>query len=214
LLGTYAIDKELATFLGRPPRISWRHIDVDLPLDITYEELLSEPEIRDAAISGLDKDGWNANGVVSRISFARSMFVMGRVRELVLELSLNSRIDDIEGRIREILEVARETRNTLPARFKKINQISAMTIEESETNMMSLYFQLDCLYNELIMQRILVKRTGHESGTLKGIAHDMLATLLAITGSRAPDGTDNNTVAWNVSSNGCIFLLIHSVDLN
>ncbi|OKL58737.1 hypothetical protein UA08_06318 [Talaromyces atroroseus] len=198
LLGAYAIDKELATFLGRPPRISWRHIDIDLPLDISYEELLAEPEIRDAAIARLDKDGWSSNGTVSKISFARAMFVMGRVRELVLELSLNSRIDDIESRIEQISKIAKETRNTLPARFHK-GEINTMTGLQPEITFMSLYFDLDCLYNEFIMQRILVKRTGRGSNTLKRIAHGMLDTLLALTGSRAPDGTDNNTVAWNVS---------------
>ncbi|EED15913.1 C6 transcription factor, putative [Talaromyces stipitatus ATCC 10500] len=202
LLGAYLVDKELATFLGRPPRISWRHIDVDLPLDITYNELLAEPEIRDAAIARLDQDGWNTQGIVSRITFARAMYKMGRVRELVLELSLNSRHEDLDRKILETTNLAAEIRSKLPPRLNSSQFLDGVTIGESESNLMARIFHLECLYNELIMQRILVKRTGHESLGLRSIAHEMLNNLLVLNGNRAPDGRDNNTVAWNTSFYG------------
>uniref|UniRef100_A0A093XJ68 Pyrimidine pathway regulatory protein 1 n=1 Tax=Talaromyces marneffei PM1 TaxID=1077442 RepID=A0A093XJ68_TALMA len=200
LLGAYSIDKELATFLGRPPRISWRHIDVDLPLDITYNELLAEPEIRDAAIAQLDEDGWNTQGIVSRTTFVRSMYKIGQVRELVLELSLNSPLENLERRILEITELAAEIRSQLPPRLQAVSYNDSVTL--SESNLMTLCFHLECLYNELIMQRILVKRTGYESQRLRSVAHEMLSALLIVNGHRAPDGRDNNTVAWNTSFYG------------
>lgn len=204
LLGAYAVDKELATFLGRPPRISWRHIDVDPPLDITYNELLAEPEIRDAAIAQLDQDGWNTKGMVSKTTFVRAMYKMGQVRELVLELSLNSRHEDLERKILDITSLATEIRSQLPPRLRTVGYNNDLTPWESETNLMTLCFHLECLYNELIMQRILIKRTGHESQKLRSIAHDMLKHLLLVNGNRAPDGRDNNSVAWNVSIRSCI----------
>lgn len=197
LLGAYSIDKELATFLGRPPRISWRHIDVDPPLDITYDELISEPEIRDAAISQLDDNGWNKTGKVSTTSFARAIFLMGRIRERVLELSFNSLIDDLEGEITKISNLSRETRSKLPAHFRQVSWVDVTTGPVSETKLMSLCIHMDSLYNELIMQRILVKRTGHESNTLTVIAHEMLNTVL-VTISRLRDANKRYNVAWNV----------------
>lgn len=201
LLGAYAIDKELATFLGRPPRISCRHIDVDLPLDITYDELLAEPDIRDAAIAQLNQDGWNTRGIITRTTFVRAMYKIGQVRELVLELSLNSHREDLEKKILDITNIATKIRSQLPPRLRTVNYSDGVTPWESESNLMALCFHLECLYNELIMQRILVKRTGHESQKLRSIAHEMLNTLLLVNGNRAPDGRDNNTVAWNV----CVF---------
>uniref|UniRef100_A0A093UZB0 Uncharacterized protein n=1 Tax=Talaromyces marneffei PM1 TaxID=1077442 RepID=A0A093UZB0_TALMA len=185
---------------GRPPRISWRHIDVDLPLDITYNELLAEPEIRDAAIAQLDEDGWNTQGIVSRTTFVRSMYKIGQVRELVLELSLNSPLENLERRILEITELAAEIRSQLPPRLQAVSYNDSVTL--SESNLMTLCFHLECLYNELIMQRILVKRTGYESQRLRSVAHEMLSALLIVNGHRAPDGRDNNTVAWNTSFYG------------
>lgn len=198
LLGAYAVDKELATFLGRPPRISYRHINVDPPLDITYDELLAEPDIRDATMAQLDQDGWNTRGIVTKTTFVRAIYKIGQVRELVLELSLNARLEDLEMKILDITNLAAEIRSRLPPRFRTVSYSDGVTMWESESNLMTLCFHLECLYNELIMQRILVKRTGHESLKLRTIAHEMLNTLLLVNGNRAPDGRDNNTVAWNV----------------
>lgn len=199
LLGAYAVDKELATFLGRPPRISYRHINVDPPLDISYAELLAEPDIRDAAIAQLDQDGWNTRGIVTKTTFVRAMYKIGQVRELVLELSLNARLEDLEMKMLDITNLTAEIRSQLPPRFRSVSYSDGVTPWESESNLMALCFHLECLYNELIMQRILVKRTGHESQKLRNIAHEMLNTLLVVNGNRAPDGRDNNTVAWNAS---------------
>lgn len=199
LLGAYTIDKELATFLGRPPRISCRHIDVDLPLDITYNELLAEPEIRDAAIAQLDQDGWNTHGKFSKTTFVRAMYKMGQVRELVLELSLNSCVEGLEKKIFDIKNLADDIRSQLPPRLRTVDYNNVVTPWDSETNLWTLCFHMECLYNELIMQRILVKKTCHESQKLRSVAHEMLTTLLLVNGNRAPDGRDNNTVAWNVS---------------
>lgn len=99
VVGSYALDKELATFLGRPPRISWRHLDIDLPLDVEFSDIIGEPQVREAALAKIDSDGWNTE-TISNVSYARVMHKMGPMREFVLEISLNPRIyDDLEGRI-------------------------------------------------------------------------------------------------------------------
>jgi chromatin structure-remodeling complex subunit RSC3/30 len=192
-------------------------MDVDLPLDITYNELLAEPEIRDAAIAQLDQEGWNTQGIVSRTTFLRAMYKMGQVRELVLELSLNSRLEDLKRRILDITELAAKIRSQLPPQLQTAGYNDGVITWASESNLMTRWFHLEYLYNELIMQRILVKRTGHESQKLRSVAHEMLSTLLIVNGCRAPDGRDNNTVAWNVSVHSWVlfcpwvaaFILIH-----
>lgn len=199
LVGSYMADKELATFLGRPPRISWRYINVEPPLDITYGELFAEPEIRDAAIRQLDRDGWNTREEPTHSTFIRAMYRMGPVRELVLELSLNSSIDNLESKIAEITELASSIRSKLPPAFRDPSSANTTTWS-CQANVWLRGFQLEGLYNDLIMQRILVKRIGREPYLLRNIAHEMLNILLSLNFNRSVDGRDDNTVEWFVSN--------------
>jgi hypothetical protein len=67
----YQFDKGIATFLGRPPQISWRHSDCCLPLDIGDHVLTGDPEILDAAQTSLDPQGWNMGKAYQRATWIR-----------------------------------------------------------------------------------------------------------------------------------------------
>lgn len=66
---SYNQDKFISTFVGRPIRISKRHTDVALPLDLSDEEVTGDPTVLDQAIRALDKDGWNTKGRWLRASW-------------------------------------------------------------------------------------------------------------------------------------------------
>lgn len=66
---SYNQDKFISTFVGRPIRISKRHTDVALPLDLSDEEVTGDPTVLDQAIKALDKDGWNTKGRWLRASW-------------------------------------------------------------------------------------------------------------------------------------------------
>jgi len=85
---SYQLDKSIATFLGRPPRISWRHSDCRLPLDISDEALTGQPHTLEAAKRYLDADGWNTEKVHQQSSWIRLRFIISTFREEILELSL------------------------------------------------------------------------------------------------------------------------------
>jgi hypothetical protein len=85
---SYQLDKSIATFLGRPPRISWRHSDCLLPLDISDEALAGPPHTLEAAQRSLDTNGWNTNKVYQPASWIRLRFIISTFREEILELSL------------------------------------------------------------------------------------------------------------------------------
>lgn len=95
----YACDKELATFLGFPPLIAYRFCRMQLPLDLEPAEVISEPAVRVAAINKLDANGWNTKRLIKGTSWSRMAVSLGHVRELVLELSLDSRDHDILQRV-------------------------------------------------------------------------------------------------------------------
>lgn len=217
VVGSYALDKELATFLGRPPRLSWRHLDIELPLDVDYNDIMAEPHVRDASLAKIDSEGWNTEETISNVTYARVMYKMGPVREFVLEVSLNSRIyDDLEGKIasviffspaviitlisihREIYAMSQKIRNQLPPTLCWDRETLDGLEQDRDKGYVTLGTHLNFLHCEFIMQRTLVKRKGSGSEALLNIAHEMLSVLLIAISHRSRDGRDNNTMAWTV----------------
>lgn len=95
MAAAYMMDKHLATFLGRPPQIIWRYCDVQLPLDLRYDEILADPPTRDAAINKLDANGWNSQGVIQPAQWMRVGLLVSSIGEQILELSLSRCVDDL-----------------------------------------------------------------------------------------------------------------------
>ena len=89
----FATDKQLATFTGRPPALSRRYCNCQLPLDLTEAQLEAEGEELDQILSRLDVNGWNTDGVVSRASISRAWMLLSLVRDEILELSLGPAIE-------------------------------------------------------------------------------------------------------------------------
>jgi chromatin structure-remodeling complex subunit RSC3/30 len=96
----FSADKQMATFLGRPPRISWRFCNVSLPLDISFKDAIAEPSVREIALSRLNANGWNTIESDMQAVWLRVALLMGPVREKILELSLNQQADDLPARIK------------------------------------------------------------------------------------------------------------------
>lgn len=95
----YTLDQALASFIGRPPLICWRYCSFDIPLDLSSDEIIAEPSVRDAAIAKLDSDGWNQFESLEKGSGVRAFLFMSIGRERVLELSLDSQIDGLAERV-------------------------------------------------------------------------------------------------------------------
>lgn len=94
-ISVYGRDKVVATFLGRPPRLSHRYCKMEPPLDLSDRELfLDAPEL-ELAISKLDTNGWNTSGNLSRTTWIRVWFQHCQVREDILEIALGSQDQDI-----------------------------------------------------------------------------------------------------------------------
>ena len=82
------MDKGLATFTGRPPSLSRRYVNCQLPLDLSPDELMAEGEVLSQAIARLDSDGWNTDGEVYSSTVIRAWTLLSLVRDEILELSL------------------------------------------------------------------------------------------------------------------------------
>ncbi|KAL4996596.1 hypothetical protein BDV10DRAFT_195781 [Aspergillus recurvatus] len=102
--GLYHNDKNIATFFGRPPRISWRHSDCKVPLDISEEALLGDEQGLERAMAELDSEGWNANATYRRASWYRLRFLVSSFREEILELSLRPLDHEAAERLRLLVQ--------------------------------------------------------------------------------------------------------------
>lgn len=92
----YHHDKFLATFHGRPPRISYRHCVDNLPVDLSDAQMsLPRAELREAYVQ-LDPDGTTHEGPLSHSTWRRGRWPLRKLREDILELVLGS-ADDTEG---------------------------------------------------------------------------------------------------------------------
>ncbi|KAJ5925817.1 hypothetical protein N7454_007327 [Penicillium verhagenii] len=180
LMGSaFSSDKQLATFLGRPPRISWRFCDIALPLDLSFAEIIAEPEVRDRALSRLDTDGWNTEESDTQAVWLRVSLIMGPVRESILELSLNQQGDNLPGRIEELLQQSHEAWSGLPS-FLHQTQDEILDFKHS----IFLQLHLDYLYDQFFLFRILSKRQNTWAPELVKVSHEILSEVLLLVDGR------------------------------
>lgn len=91
----HELDKGLATFVGRPPRLYRRHHDAGAPLDLSEDVLFGTPVGLHAAIKELDGEGWNTKGLVHPASRFRVQYKLITIREEALELALSNNAEDV-----------------------------------------------------------------------------------------------------------------------
>lgn len=89
-ISAYGHDKVVATFLGRPPRLSQRYCHMEYPLDLSDDELFLQGDELDAVLSALDEGGWNTSGNLNRATWLRVWFWHCQLREDILEIALGS----------------------------------------------------------------------------------------------------------------------------
>lgn len=94
----YSHEKFLAAFLGRPPRISYRHCVVQEPLDLTDEQIcMDEPELSEA-LAAL-RDGWSVTGPPNRMTWRKVNSARNMIREDILEIALAPLSRNIDSQI-------------------------------------------------------------------------------------------------------------------
>ena len=84
-MAAYQLDKFIATLLDLPPRILRRYSDCKMPLELTDQELLSEPDELATARARLSPDGWRPDVQYIPATWQRLRFELGVLREDILE---------------------------------------------------------------------------------------------------------------------------------
>ncbi|KAI7540078.1 hypothetical protein KC331_g9375 [Hortaea werneckii] len=101
-VSAYGRDKQTATFLGRPPRLSYRYCKMEEPLDVPDQMLFVEGIEPADILARVDDNGWNTNQILTATTWKRVWFQHCRIREDILELALGSDDGDISSRAAQI----------------------------------------------------------------------------------------------------------------
>ncbi|KAI1654036.1 hypothetical protein F4813DRAFT_382961 [Daldinia decipiens] len=179
----YGAEIGISTFTGRPPRISHRYCNLQPPLDLAVSQLLLEGDDLTLALASLDEKGFNTSGRVRRVTWIRIWIGFAIQREDILDLALGpytcdeilQRAEDIKNRHRRYIE-------ELPEFIKKIRD-SPIEIEgrpPTEILFMIVIHQ-SFRSNDLLLQRVLIRKAGASSEELICLARSILKDILLIS---------------------------------
>ncbi|KAF9640792.1 hypothetical protein BFW01_g12598 [Lasiodiplodia theobromae] len=180
----FAHDKWLAAFLGRPPRLSYRYCVVQLPLDLTDQQLLSHGPDLEAALATLDSEGWSKGTRVQRRTWTRAWVQYCTIREDILELSIGAPVENIVDRAREIQRKAQHTWDALPTYLRQDPEHIWNNQKPPIECLYLIFIHIEHLYNEFLLQRALIKRAGADTRELLQVAVRLLADIITVAGKR------------------------------
>ncbi|RHZ58701.1 hypothetical protein CDV55_105887 [Aspergillus turcosus] len=169
MVGAYGMDKDLALFLGRPPRICKQYCNIQSPLDLTWEELIAPPGVRQAALLKLDAQGWNTEGKLGSGARGRTIHLACLIREDILELSIGHGRDNVEEHAERVLKRARQWRSELPA---------FLQWDPESINPELATLHLEFLHQDFLIYSTLVKRIGKGHDALIRISLEIITCLL------------------------------------
>ncbi|KAI1398498.1 hypothetical protein F4819DRAFT_28264 [Hypoxylon fuscum] len=179
----YSAEIGIATFLGRPPRISYRYCNLQPPLDLTVAQISLEGNELALALAGLDENGFNTTGRIYRVTWMKTWLGCAPEREAILDLALAQytrdeilqRADDIQRRSKKYLE-------SLPSFIKKVRD-GRLEIEGKTPNEILYMTVMRQAFraNDLLLQRVLIRKAGANSKKLICIARSILKDILLMS---------------------------------
>ncbi|EER23198.1 hypothetical protein D8B26_001281 [Coccidioides posadasii str. Silveira] len=176
----YRSDKNLATFLGRPPRIQHLYCDNTIPLDLDDETLMLNGEELNAAVEKLDADGWNPdktqNGKFRSASVIRIRYMISAQREKILELSLGRKTDNSVEVLYKNYQECQNIWASIPIQFRYDANCWKTFRPVSCIAMLVIY--LEYLHSLFHIQRILCQQNIAAASSLLNTSMQLLTTVL------------------------------------
>ncbi|KAJ5836200.1 hypothetical protein N7447_002226 [Penicillium robsamsonii] len=194
----YAMDKELATSLGRPPRICSRYCSIPLPLDIGYEKMVLSCTEGEKSLQNLDANGWNTEGRLTVGVRLRVVLLISLLRESILELSLSPSTQHISARVEELIQESRQTQQDLPSFMHWSPEKAAAGAYSFPRDEGRTFAHMEFTYQEFLLRRILLKRLGIHSQGLIQSSLEILTTLLDSIALRTRSGYSVANMLWDL----------------
>ncbi|KAJ1334936.1 chromatin structure-remodeling complex subunit RSC3/30 [Microdochium nivale] len=178
---SFAQEVGLATFLGRPPRLSYRYCRFKPASGLTNEEILLPTRERTELLTRLDAHGFRKDGVMNEQAFRKIWWTLTPRREDILDLSLGQytpeevlrRADDIERQMEDLWAILpqsmRDARDG-PVGYDKLSPFERLLHDLCRESFRA---------SSLLLQRILFQQVpGMSSDRLLQKAHEFLDDML------------------------------------
>ncbi len=195
----YGHDKAVSTFLGRPPRLSFRYCKMQPPLDLSDDQVFMEGAELEAALSTLDPNGWNTGGILSRATWTRIWFQNSRIREDILEIALGSGDEDVSFQVEHIRVRMEQLSSNYPA-FMRVSPEEVLTeipvplgntylaktekLQRRVNAIFTLCVHIGIVHTEFLLQRALVNRKRTMTKELIPISRRLLQLVLLAQSKR------------------------------
>ncbi|KAH8121179.1 hypothetical protein ACSS6W_009927 [Trichoderma asperelloides] len=194
---SHELDKSLATFVGRPPRLNRSYCTIELPLDLSDSVIVGPAELLELQISRLDGDGWNKDMTVHPASRQRAVIWLSSIREEILELSLGTITQDLVHEAQGILARSSSTWETMP-HFMQYEP-SLWGQMAPSTILMLLSLKLEYLYSQFLLYKILVNQSSGYRHALIQISHETLGLVLSVMKKRDLIGSHRIDLEWTMA---------------
>ncbi|KAL4914925.1 hypothetical protein BDW62DRAFT_189574 [Aspergillus aurantiobrunneus] len=181
----YHVDKNIATFFGRPPHVSWRYSDSKPPLDISEDALLGDEQDFRRALEDLDSEGWNNNATIRRASWHRLRYFITPFREEILELSLRSVDAGVAENLRDISFRCTKAWSSIPAHLRYSSHNWNDNHPVGIRTMLLISYLL-YLYNVFLIQRLLTQHEQSAEIALLDVSSEILSVVLMLGRQQEP----------------------------
>lgn len=183
----FIADLNLSMFMGRPPRLSKSYCSFEtLPLELSDEELALEPAELEVAVQKLSPGGVRSGRDVSIRSVSmREMFPIIRLREEILELCLGTPCDsESRQRTEHMIQLSQQL---WKSKSKEFRYDPCMWTGQRSARDCSIILDihLEHLYNDFLLQRVLVQRFKADPEELLVLAGDLLSNTIVLFGKES-----------------------------
>lgn len=186
-LVAYFGEISLATLLGRPPRLSYRYCTISTPLDLTESQLVQTGDALEATLSSLDDQGFNTAGLMQRNTAVRTCLHSTMRREDIIDLALGQHTrDEILARAAAIEAQNERHLAALPPFVRELYTSGSLDLTNSTQYKPIQAMQIGSMRtgsrsNEIMLQRVLIRKTGANSKRLTAAARAVVRDVLQIT---------------------------------
>lgn len=185
----YACDKQIAASAGTPPKLTRQYCRIQLPLDLTDAQLMSDGLELENTLELLDNEGWNSSSSIRKSTWARISAANALITEEILEISLGHLPEDeIVRRAAEVQAKADRNWTELPE-FLRTDDSSFLKRRQSPFEHLTLTFiRLSHLEHRFRLQRTLSKRvtsnTNEPNIQLLSVCEELFNFVLLIAENR------------------------------
>ncbi|KAE9982494.1 hypothetical protein BLS_005924 [Venturia inaequalis] len=178
----YGSECSIASFLGRPTRLSYRYCNISLPLDLDDDQVVMEGAQLQEALASLDSNGWNKKNRVLRTTWMRCWLGFAPRREDIIDLALgNYTAEEVLRRAAEIQEKAEAQWTALPIHLQRTRYECSMKGGSAVDCLHRNVIRQGTLANELLLQRVLRRKASVPPDTLIATAREIFKDIMSIT---------------------------------